>query len=89
MAKHLYLIDKDQSLLVVASHDVRSFCNDPVGTVFVLVSCSPYLPSRVLDAHLFARSLVIVEPLSIAQIDGRKLRPRLHTCSLEFPLVVH
>ena len=49
-------------------------------------SCSPNIPFHVLDAHLFARFLVVVKPLALPQVDAWEDCRRLQTICLPLSL---
>jgi len=51
-----------------------------------MISCSPNLPLHILDAHLLARFLIVVEPLAFLQIDAREQCSRLEPFCLPLPL---
>ena len=50
------------------------------------ISCSPNIPFHVLDAHLFARFLVVVKPLALLQVDAWEDCRRLQTICLPLSL---
>ena len=51
------------------------------------ISSSPDVPLHILDAHLLAHFLIVVEPLALLQIDIREYGGRLETFGL--PLSLH
>lgn len=52
-------------------------------------SSTANLPSDILDTHLLTSLLIVIKPLSLSQIDSRKLRVRLNTSGLEIALEIN
>jgi hypothetical protein len=53
----------------------------------VTYSSSTNLPLNVLDTHFLVRLLVVIEPLSLGQIDTFEFRIRLDTCGFPVALI--